>query len=143
MKRFQSFSATLLLALASAWIPASAQDTSETRQAAVQRYLQAMPMAKMMEDMYSEMAKQMPPDRRDEFVSSMRRIVRVERVEEISRQSMLKTFTTGELNALADFYSSKEGASAMSKFGAYMGEVMPSLIQEIRNAAQEVHAEKK
>lgn len=56
---------------------------------------------------------------------------------------MLKTFTTDELNALADFYASKDGASAMKKFGAYMGDIMPSLMQEIQRAAQELQAGKK
>jgi hypothetical protein len=41
------------------------------------------------------------------------------------------------VNALADFYSSKDGASAMSKFGVSMADVMPSLQQEIQRAFQE------
>jgi hypothetical protein len=124
-------------------MPALAQDTQETRQAAMERYLRAVPMARMMEDTYSEMAKQVPPEKRDEFVSAMRKLVSVDKIEDIARQAMLKTFTTNELNALADFYSSEHGSSAMRKFGSYMADIMPPLMQEIQRAVQEMQTGKK
>jgi len=99
-------------------------------------------MDKMMEDAYLEMAKQLPPENRAEFVSLMRKHVYVDRIEAIARKSMLKTFTTNELNALADFYLSEHGASGMRKFGVYMADIMPALMQEIQRAVQELQAEK-
>ena len=39
--------------------------------------------------------------------------------------AMVKNFTTEELKALADFYGSPVGKSAMQKFGAYMADIMP------------------
>ena len=140
MNPFRSISIALLIYSASACMPALAQDTQETRQAAMQRYLRVVPMTKMMEDTYSEMAKQVPPEKRAEFIGAMRRVVRVEKIEEIAKRAMLKTFTTNELNALADFYSSKDGASAMRKFSAYMGDIMPPLMQEIQRAGQELQS---
>jgi hypothetical protein len=110
----------------------------DTRQVAMQRYLRAVPMAKVMEDTYAEMAKQVPPEKRMEFIAAMRKVVRVDKIEEIAKRSMLNTFTTDELNALADFYSSKDGASAMKKLGVYMGDIMPPLMQEIERAVQEL-----
>jgi hypothetical protein len=128
----------LLLSSACIGIPAQAQDTMDTRQVAMQRYLRAVPMAKVMEDTYAEMAKQVPPEKRTEFIAAMRKVVRVDKIEEIAKRSMLNTFTTDELNALADFYSSKDGASAMKKLGVYMGDIMPPLMQEIERAVQEL-----
>ncbi len=136
MNLLSCISIALLISSASTSMPVLAQDTQETRQDAMQRYLQAVPMAKMAEDAYSEVAKHVPLEKRAEFISAMRRSVRVERIEDIAKQAMLKTFTTSELNALADFYSSKDGASAMNKYGAYMGEIMPPLLQEIQRAVQ-------
>ncbi len=100
-------------------------------------------MAKMMEDTYSEMAKQVPAEKRDEFLSAIRKLVSVDKIEGIARSAMLKTFTTNELNALADFYSSEHGSSAMRKFGPYMADIMPPLMQEIQRAVQELQAGKK
>lgn len=141
ISRFRT--AVLLLAMASVFSPVSAQDTQVTRQAAMERYLQAVPMTQMMEDTYAEMAKQVPLERREEFVGAMRQFVRIDEIEKIARRAMLKTFTAEELNALADFYSSPHGASTMKKFGVYMGDVMPSLMQEIQRAVTEVQAQKK
>ena len=48
--------------------------------------------------------------------------------------SMVKHFTTEELKALADFYGSPVGKSAMQKFGAYMADIMPAMEAEIMKA---------
>lgn len=143
MTPLRSIPLALLLASACIGIPAQAQDTMDTRQVGMQRYLRAVPMAKVMEDSYAEMAKQVPPEKRTEFIAAMRKVVRVDKIEEIAKRSMLKTFTTDGLNALADFYSSKDGASAMKKLGVYMGDIMPPLMQEIERAVQELQAGKK
>ena len=49
--------------------------------------------------------------------------------------AMVKNFTTEELKALADFYGSPVGKSAMKKFGAYMADIMPVVQPEIMKAA--------
>jgi len=120
--------------------PVFAQSPEADKQAAIDRYLRAVPMNRMMDDMYAEMAKQLPAEKRNQFLSDMHSVIKTERIEQIARAAMLKTFTVDELNALADFYSSRHGASAMAKFGVYMGEVMPPLMQEIQRAMQEVQA---
>lgn len=117
---------------------AFAQDDLAARQAAADRYLQAVPVAKMLEDTYAEIAKQVPPDRREKFLSQMRASVRVDHLTRISREAMVKTFSADELNALADFYTSTHGASAMKKFGVYMAAVMPPLMQEVDRAVRQV-----
>ena len=48
------------------------------------------------------------------------------------------TISADELNALADFYGSSVGASAMKKFGAYMADVAPALQLELRRGMQEL-----
>jgi hypothetical protein len=48
--------------------------------------------------------------------------------------AMVKHFTTEELKALADFYGSPVGKSAMQKFGAYMADLMPTMQAEIMKA---------
>jgi hypothetical protein len=48
--------------------------------------------------------------------------------------SMVKHFSTEELKALADFYGSPVGKSAMEKFGAYMADIMPTIEAEIMKA---------
>lgn len=125
---------SLLVALASTALPALAQDTTEARRSAANRYLSVVPMSKMLADMTSEMAKTVAPDKREEFVRHMQKALRVESLERIATDAMVATFTAGELDALADFYGSATGRSAMNKFGAYMAIVMPAIQEEVRRA---------
>jgi hypothetical protein len=119
---------------------AQSTDSAAAREAATERYMRAVPMSRMIEDAYSEMSKGLPPAQRASFVADMRRIVKVETIERLAKASMVKHFTADELNALADFYLSKHGASAMSKFGNYMADVTPPLTQEIQRAVQELQS---
>ena len=113
---------------------ALAQDTSETRRAAALRYATVAPMSKLLDDSVSEMAKHLPEDQRAQFISGMRKGIRIDYLERAAIEAMVKTFTTQELSALADFFGSPVGQSAMNKFGIYMAEVMPAVQQEIIRA---------
>ena len=53
--------------------------------------------------------------------------------------AMVKNFTTEELKALADFYGSPVGKSAMQKFGAYMADIMPVMQAEIMKASAKLN----
>jgi hypothetical protein len=119
----------------------AAQDDVAAREAAVDRYLKAVPMSSMLDEAFVEIAKQLPEGQRTEFVSQMRTMIRIESLERIARQSMLRVFTTDELNALADFYGSPHGASAMRKFGIYMADVMPAVQEEIQRGIERIDAE--
>lgn len=136
-----SFFQTLLLSLSCAVLaPALAQSDDASKQAAAERYLRAVPMSKMMEDSYAQMAKTLPADQRARFVAEMRAVVKIDRMEQIAKAAMVKTFSLEEITALADFYASPHGASAMAKFGVYMGEIMPALMQEMERSTQELRS---
>lgn len=119
---------------------ASAEDDLAARQAAAARYLSVVPLAKMLDDMYDAVATNIPPDQREEFKKKMSRVVRLDALERITLDALVQTFTVDELDALAEFYGSKHGASAMKKFGAYMSAIMPPLLQEMQRALRELQA---
>ena len=133
----------LLALLCVAPVAAWAQDTSATRATAAERYLKVVPMSGVLDDMFSEISKQLPQEQRPEFLRKMKIAVRADSLERIARVSMIKHFTTEELNALADFYGSKNGASAMKKFGVYMADVMPEIQAEVRRGMQQLKTEAK
>ena len=142
MRIASGFMLAVLLSCSLAAQSAHAQDGPKEREIAANRYLSVVPMAKLMEDMTAEMANQLPIERRQAFIDQMRGLVRVDALERIARDAMVRTFTVDELNALADFYGSKYGTSAMKKFGAYLQLVMPALVQEMQRAAQQVKPSK-
>jgi len=115
-----------------------AQDDSSVREAAANRYLSVVPVEKMLDDAFAEISRQLPPDQADAFVAEMRRLIDIERLQVIVRQALVQFFTVDELNALADFYGSEHGSSAMQKFGVYMGAVLPEISAELERAASEM-----
>ncbi len=139
--KYLRMSRTALFALALAFVHHAQAEDQEIR-AAARRYLEAAPMKWMLDETYAELARQYPGDEPPQFIADLRSAISLERMEQIALAAMVKTFTTAELNVLADFYSSEHGASAMAKFGTYMVEVMPSIEQEFRRASAEIQARK-
>ncbi len=136
----------MLMILLSMWSPyvlaTDMPDTLGNRQAAAERYLAAAPLDSMMKDMVDKTAENLPVGQRKEFVKFMIKYVRINVLERAMISSMVRHFTVRELNALADFYGSPEGRSAIKKFGAYMADVMPTIQQEMERAIQQYHREK-
>jgi hypothetical protein len=112
-------------------------DTPQTRRAAAERYAKAADVPKLLRDMVDGMSPNLPIEHRNNFRTLMLQNTRAEVIEAAMVVAMVKHFTTTELNALADFYGSEVGRSAMGKFGAYMGDVMPLLQAEMARAMAE------
>jgi len=113
----------------------SAPDTPETRRKEAERYLQVSPPKALFEDMADKMSASLPADQREQFKKLMTTQVDIAALSKAMTDAMVKNFTTEELKALADFYGSPVGKSAMQKFGAYMADIMPVVQAEIMKAA--------
>ena len=130
----------LLVLTVCAWSPVfSAPDTPETRRKEAERYLQVSPPKALFEDMADKMAANLPTDQRDQFKKLMTTQVDIAALSKAMIDAMVKNFTTEELKALADFYGSPVGKSAMQKFGAYMADIMPVVQTEIMKAAAKMN----
>src|SRR6266481_211756 len=129
----QSLTAMILL-IGVATLVYSAPDTPETRRHEAERYLQATPPKALFEDMADKMAMNLPADQRQQFKQMMTTGLDIAALSKAMIDAMVKHFTTEELKALADFYGSPIGKSAMQKFGAYMADVMPALQAEMMKA---------
>jgi hypothetical protein len=130
----QTFTLTILILFISCALTFSAPDTPETRRQQAERYLQATPPKALFEDMADKMSANLPPDQRDQFKKLMTSQLDIAALTKAMTDSMVKHFTTEELKALADFYGSPVGKSAMQKFGAYMADIMPTIEAEIMKA---------
>ena len=130
--------ATVLLSLA--W--SAGADSEQERVAAARRYIEVAQMAKITDDIVNELAKGFSGEQREKFVAFMHTAVRPEVLEQAAMASMVKVFTAEELNALADFFGSPLGRSAMDKFGLYMADIMPVIQQEMFRALSQAPTEK-
>src|SRR5438067_6873190 len=117
----------------------SANDTPETRRKEAERYLQVSPPKALFEDMADKMAANLPADQREQFKKVMTTQIDIAAPTKAMTDAMVKNFTTDELKALADFYGSPVGKSAMQKFGAYMADIMPVVQAEIMKAAAKMN----
>jgi hypothetical protein len=117
----------------------SATDTPETRRKEAERYLQVSPPKALFEDMADKMAANLPADQREQFKKIMTTQMDIAALSKAMTDAMVKNFTTEELKALADFYGSPVGKSAMQKFGAYMADIMPVVQAEIMKAAAKMN----
>ena len=118
-----------------AWFPVyCATDTPETRRHEAERYLQATPPKALFEDMADKMATNLPADQRQQFKQMMTKELDIAALNKAMTDAMVKHFTTEELKALADFYGSPVGKSALQKFGAYMADLMPIIQAEMIKA---------
>ena len=130
----------LLVLTVGAWSPIlTAADTPETRRKEAERYLQVSPPKALFEDMADKMAANLPADQREQFKKLMTTQVDIAALSKAMTDAMVKNFTTDELKALADFYGSPVGKSAMQKFGAYMADIMPVVQSEIMKAASKMN----
>jgi hypothetical protein len=118
-----------------AWSPVyGATDTPETRRHEAERYLQAVPPKALFEDMADKMAANLPADQRQQFKQMITKDLDIPALTKAMTDAMVKHFTAEELKALADFYGSPVGKSAMQKFGAYMADLMPIIQAEMMKA---------
>jgi len=113
------------------------EDTPENRSTEAARYLEVVPASEMFADVAVNMSKTMPEAQREKFIQIMKGLD-FARLTQAMKDSMVKIFTADELKALADFYSSKEGKSAMKKMGTYMAELMPIIQDETRKAVSKL-----
>lgn len=147
MKRIQKILAVFVFVIMTLSLPAFASDKDDVSNdeilKAAKRYSKVVPMSKLVEDGIREMAQRIQPEKRDDFITNMKGVMRADILEKIALDSMVKIFTAEELNALADFYGSVLGKSIMNKFGKYMAEVMPVLQQEMIRSLQKLQEEGK
>ena len=132
--------AFLLFAVGPVW---ALEDTPANREQEAGRYLQATPPKEMMADMAEQMAKNLPQDQRDAFKDLLIKHLDIDALTKAIKEAMIKNFTADELKALADFYGSPVGKSAMKKFGTYMADVMPSIQTEMMKAQESASSDKK
>lgn len=109
------------------------EDTRGNREREADRYLQVTPPRDVIADITDEMTKSMPPEQRAPFKSVLAQID-IEAVTRAMRQAMIKNFSADELKALADFYGSPAGKSAMKNYSKYMVDVMPAIQDEVIRA---------
>jgi hypothetical protein len=95
----------------------------------------------MFKDAAEQMSQNLEPAQRQAFKDLMTKHLDVTALTKTMRDALVKHFSADELKALADFYGSEVGKSAMKKFSVYMADVMPSIQAEMMKAQSKASQE--
>jgi uncharacterized protein len=120
---------------------ADPDDTPATRLAAAEKYYATLDIAKLMDQVLAKDAASLPEDNREQARVLVREHFHYQELTKVSLQALVKIFNTKELNAMAAFYGSAEGQSVISKYPAYLAEVMPAIVAQVRRTMAEVQPE--
>ncbi len=115
----------LLISCSSAPVPIP--DTDVNRLAMLEEYYQAVPPEDLYNDIFSNLANNLPEGERDKFIKQMKTILPLQTLTDLTTESMMKHFTANEIRAMTEFYSTTEGKSVMKKMGVYTADVMPKI----------------
>jgi hypothetical protein len=116
-------------------LPAHAlEDTQANRTTQADYYLSVVPPQGVINDMAEKLSATLPEDQRSTFKTLMTKNLDLNAVANLMRTAMIKNFSADELKALADFYGSPVGKSAMAKMGNYMADAMTPLMAELMKA---------
>ena len=142
MRHVARVTTMLLLALAvSTAAAAQSSDTTAARRAAAQRYVSTIPSESVFDEMITTLSQQVPSNRREEFVTLMRKLVPVDAMQAVTIETMSRHFTVEEIDAMTKFQGSPEGKAIMGKLGSYMGELMPQIQREVLRALDKAREE--
>ncbi|WP_206026365.1 DUF2059 domain-containing protein [Roseimicrobium sp. ORNL1] len=112
------------------------EDTPVNRAKEADRYFEAAAPKEMLDEMTTQMAASVPDAEKAKFKELLTKHFNYGTFVKSMKEAMVRHFTATELAALADFYSSEVGKSAMKKMGAYTAEIMPLVQTEILKAQQ-------
>ena len=112
------------------------QDAAETKAKLIDEYFSYIPMKRIVEETTQEISKQLPAEKRQLFIDTMTKRVRVEVLEQAARQSLARNLSLSELRLFVEFIKRPEARSAMDKMKYYMADMMPVIQQEMMRAMQ-------
>jgi hypothetical protein len=138
MKKF--LMAFAVVALVSAYAYAQ-EDSKADREKEADRYVAAMTVKETCLDTAEQMSKGMPMDRRQAFKDLFKKYIDIPAMEKAMKEAAIKNFTAGELKALADFFGSPVGKSAMKKMPKYAADMTPTIESEVRKAQAKAASE--
>lgn len=111
-------------------------DTPQNRNQQAERYFDTSPPQALFQEMAAKDAANLLPADQKKFQDAFMANVDLPAVKKALIGALVKHFTAGELKALADFYGSAVGKSAMAKLSGYMSEIKPTIGSEIKRAQE-------
>lgn len=115
--------------------PAWAQDAGRAERMELAKKLNEVnPVAEQVKQTIGRVGGNWGLSEKEKFQNEMMGKIDIKKVEQISMDALVDTFTKEELTAMLEYYSKPEAASIMSKMPVYQGLVQPGISREIDKA---------
>ena len=108
----------------------------ETKLALVNEYFEIVRMEQLWKDIMEEMSKQLPEDKRAEFLK-MSEDFDVNYLERVAKNSLMKHLTVDELKVYVEFIRKPEALSALNKMKYYFMDIMPVIRMEVQKLLEQ------
>lgn len=115
-----------------------ADQVDKDKEIAIKQYLKVAPAESMLNDAMIEYTKVAPPETR-QLIEESFKLLDTKKITDAMVGSMKKHFTTSEINALTNFYASKDGKSVMRKMGAMQADILPVIQSEVAAALMKTY----
>jgi hypothetical protein len=98
------------------------------------KILKINPVQKDLDQEISALAAQVPANRRVLFKSIIDRSIKIDRLNTAAQLALVEVFTTQELEAMFDYYSSVEGQAIQDKMPAFEEKLAPVIRSMVEDA---------
>lgn len=133
--------AVLLVMVLSVPVVAYAQEDDPTYEKRLELARQMHEFRSTRDQVYSaidQVAESQPEAEREAFRTAMRQALNYKAIEKISLDAMTEIYTVEELQAMIDYYSKPEAASARAKDKDYAAIVYPEIIRMLDKTMMQV-----
>ena len=117
--------------------PAAAQDDAALKTELVNRMHEIRPAKAQVMEAVNEVSRNLPPLERDKFLKMVDRGLDVEKLDKLSRDTMMDLFTVAELQKMVDYFGSPEAKSIGEKLPKYQAKIQPELFKMMDAAMME------
>lgn len=127
----------LLLSLAAVMslsLPAHAQETAAsdadhaTKIELVNKMHEIRPARKQVDEAINQVARNLPAVDRDRFIKMVENAFDYDKLEQLSKDTMVDLFTVAELQKMVDYFGSPEAQSIGEKLPKYQAKLQPEII---------------
>lgn len=103
----------------------------------VDKMHQIRPAKAQVMEAVDQVSRNLPPLERDKFLKMVERGLDVDKLDKLSRQTMMELFTVAELQKMVDYFGSPEAKAIGEKLPKYQEKLQPELFKMMDAAMME------
>jgi hypothetical protein len=110
-------------------VPAHAQDDTARKEQLVNKMHEIRPARTQVEEAIEQVSRNLPPVDRDRFLRMVNKAFDYDKLEKMSKESMMELFTVAEMEKMVDYFGSPEAKAIGEKLPKYQEKLQPEIIR--------------